>query len=120
MIEPAFWSLAKQSILDARKSASERTKKALEGAKKDGEHSMAEGSGGKEDDTPVATAEQLVGMECVRFQGLRVGYFTVDKDSVLACLDEPEGKEPGWREGDKLVLNRIVSLKEDTTKKTVG
>ena len=38
-----------------------------------------------------------VGLETVRFQGLRVAYFAMDKDSS----------------GDKIVLNRIVSLKED-------
>ncbi|KAL8878306.1 MAG: hypothetical protein Q9192_008481, partial [Flavoplaca navasiana] len=40
------------------------------------------------------------GWETVRFQGLRVGYFCMDRDSV----------------GDKVVLNRIVSLKEDAGK----
>ncbi len=30
---------------------------------------------------------QLVGNECVRFQGLRVGYFALDKDARLACFD---------------------------------
>lgn len=38
--------------------------------------------------------------EAVRFQALRVGYFCVDKDST----------------DDKIVLNRIVSLKEDAAK----
>ena len=40
--------------------------------------------------------------ESVRFQGLRVAYFAVDKDS----------------KDDKIVLNRIVSLKEDSGKGT--
>jgi glutaminyl-tRNA synthetase len=38
--------------------------------------------------------------ESVRFQGMRVAYFCVDSDSA----------------GDRLVLNRIVSLKEDARK----
>lgn len=38
--------------------------------------------------------------ESVRFQGMRVAYFCVDKET----------------EGGKLVLNRIVSLKEDPKK----
>ena len=38
--------------------------------------------------------------ETVRFQGMRMGYF---------CVDQESGKE-------RLVLNRIVSLKEDTGK----
>ncbi|KAI4100782.1 MAG: hypothetical protein L6R37_005274 [Teloschistes peruensis] len=40
------------------------------------------------------------GWETTRFQGLRVGYFCLDRDT----------------EGDKVVLNRIVSLKEDAGK----
>ena len=40
------------------------------------------------------------GYESVRFQGLRVAYFCVDRES----------------EGGKVVLNRIVSLKEDAGK----
>ncbi|KAK5175598.1 Glutaminyl-tRNA synthetase [Saxophila tyrrhenica] len=38
---------------------------------------------------------------CVRFQGLRTAFFALDTDS----------------EGEKVVINRIVSLKEDTGKK---
>ena len=41
-----------------------------------------------------------VGPETVRFQGMRMGYFCIDKES----------------DGKKVVLNRIVSLKEDTGK----
>ena len=40
------------------------------------------------------------GWETVRFQGMRIAYFAMDKDS----------------EGGKVVLNRIVSLKEDASK----
>lgn len=68
------------------------------------------------DDTPKATSEQLVGKECIRFQGLRVAYFATDKDAKLACLDEPAEVEPRRKEGDIVVLNRIVSLKEDSGK----
>lgn len=38
--------------------------------------------------------------ESVRFQGMRVGYFCLDRDST----------------DDKVVLNRIVTLKEDLKK----
>ncbi|CAK7226701.1 Glutaminyl-tRNA synthetase [Sporothrix eucalyptigena] len=48
----------------------------------------------KDDDGP------LIGPEYVRFQGMRVAYFAMDKDST----------------GDRVVLNRIVSLKEDSAK----
>ncbi|KAI9763130.1 MAG: Glutaminyl-tRNA synthetase [Geoglossum simile] len=40
------------------------------------------------------------GWQTVRFQGMRIAYFAMDKDS----------------EGGKVVLNRIVSLKEDASK----
>ncbi|ODQ63059.1 glutaminyl-tRNA synthetase [Nadsonia fulvescens var. elongata DSM 6958] len=44
--------------------------------------------------------EKKGSLEAVRFQALRVGYFCMDKDTT----------------DDKIVLNRIVSLKEDTAK----
>jgi len=69
------------------------------------------------DDTPRPTADQLVGNECVRFQALRVGFFTLDIDATLACLDEGADTAPGSRPGDRIVFNRIVSLKEDAGKK---
>ncbi|KAL8969172.1 MAG: hypothetical protein Q9183_002121 [Haloplaca sp. 2 TL-2023] len=52
----------------------------------------------KEGEKDVKKGE--AGWESVRFQGLRVGYFCLDKDS----------------DGGKVVLNRIVSLKEDSGK----
>ncbi|KZF23337.1 glutaminyl-tRNA synthetase [Xylona heveae TC161] len=45
-------------------------------------------------------ANKDAGYETVRFQGLRIAYFCLDKDST----------------SDKLVLNRIVGLKEDAAK----
>lgn len=111
MAEIGFWKLAKRAILEARKESKSRTDKAL---KEEEAVASAKEHGG---DTPMPTAEQLVGNECVRFQGLRVAYFTVDKDSKMASVDEPESTEPGRRNGDKLILNRIVSLKEDVGKK---
>lgn len=47
-------------------------------------------------------AKGVVDVSSVRFQGLRTGFFAVDKESA-------EGK-------GKVVLNRIVSLREDTGK----
>ncbi|KAF8760316.1 Glutaminyl-tRNA synthetase, non-specific RNA binding region part 1 [Rhizoctonia solani] len=116
MVEVGFWPLAKQSMSDALKESRERTEKALK------EESVGEGVGSGaagHNDTPMPTAEQLVGNEVVRFQGLRVAYFALDKESRLGCFSEPDGATPGRREGDKLVLNRIVSLKEDAGKKAV-
>ena len=110
MVEVGFWPVAKQSILDARRESKARAEKAA------AERSRSAGQdaeGGEE------SMELRVGMECVRFQGLRVAYFAVDKDSKLACLDEAAADvNPGRREGDVLVLNRIVSLKEDSGKST--
>ena len=53
----------------------------------------------------------------VQFQGPWVAYFALDnKDARVACLDEG-GHVPGRRrQGDYIVLNRIVSLKEDSGK----
>lgn len=105
MVEVGFWSLAKSSLTEARRESRLRTEQAL----KDSAPAVP-----GDEDTPHATAEQLVGMECIRFQGLRVAYFAVDKDSRLAVLDENGDGSP--KQGDYLVLNRIVSLKEDSGK----
>jgi len=110
MVEVGFWPLAKRCIADAMREAKARTEQALK------DNSMAAASAKSDGDTPFATAEQLVGMECVRFQGLRVAYFALDKDSGVACLNEASEVMPAWKQGDYIVLNRIVSLKEDSGK----
>jgi len=107
VVEVGFWSLAKSLLNEARKDAKERTDKAAK------ESFTVEA--GSNDDTPHATTEQLVGKECVRFQGLRVAYFALDKDSRIAALEDGS-EETGRQQGDFLVLNRIVSLKEDSGK----
>lgn len=53
-----------------------------------------------EQETGEGKETVVAGPETVRFQGMRMGYFCIDKDS----------------EGGESVLNRIVSLKEDTGK----
>lgn len=112
VIEPAFYSVAKKALNDAKKDSEERTKKAKaemaktpSGEKKEVEH---------QEDEPVVEASGLVGPENVRFQGMRLAYFTLDRESSVKCLDA-DGVE-GKQEGDRIVLNRIVSLKEDTGK----
>ncbi|KZS88346.1 glutaminyl-tRNA synthetase [Sistotremastrum niveocremeum HHB9708] len=107
MVEIGFWKLAKQAFNQARLESQARTEKALR---------EEDTSRGKDDDTPKVTSEQLVGKECVRFQGLRVAYFALDKDAKVASVDEAEDVVPGRRDGDFLVLNRIVTLKEDASK----
>ncbi|KAF8631574.1 hypothetical protein AX15_002325 [Amanita polypyramis BW_CC] len=106
MLEVGFWPLAKSSIDEARRDANARTERAVKEA----------GVSAGDDDTPHATAEQLVGKECIRFQGLRVAYFALDKDARIACLDEAINQAPAHTQGDYIVLNRIVSLKQDSGK----
>ncbi|KAG2013282.1 glutamine-tRNA ligase [Coprinopsis cinerea AmutBmut pab1-1] len=105
MIEVGFLPLAKKMLDDARKEAKQRTEKANK-----------ESAPAADDDTPHATAEQLVGNECVRFQGLRVAYFALDKDARLECLNTAPEVKAERKQGDYIVLNRIVSLKEDSGK----
>ena len=107
-LEIGFWTLAKKSYIAARKESTARTEKALQ------TESISTSSS---DDTPRPTSEQLVGNECVRFQALRTAYFALDKDAKLGCLNEKEDVPPSRREGDFVVLNRLVTLKEDASKK---
>jgi glutaminyl-tRNA synthetase len=105
MVEIGFWALAKRLLAEARRESQARTEEALRNNPRD-----------PHDDTPHPTIEQLVGKECMRFQGLRVAYFALDKDARVACLDGVEDVAPVRGQGDFLVLNRIVSLKEDSGK----
>lgn len=106
LIEVGFWSIAKKAITDAHEEGVQRTQKVLANEALTVPADPA---------TPKPTNEQLIGNEVVRFQGLRVAYFSLDKDAHLAYLNE-EATTPGRREGDRLILNRIVSLKEDSGK----
>jgi len=108
LLESGFLTLAKKLWRGAVAESKARTEKAL----KENET----GTHGTDDDTPRATSDQLVGKECIRFQGLRVAYFTVDKDSKLKFLEEGGDVVPTLKEGDSIILNRIVSLKEDAGK----
>ena len=108
LLETGFLILAKKLWKDAVAESKARTEKAL----KENET----GAHDSDDDTPRATSDQLVGKECIRFQGLRVAYFTVDKDSKLGFLEEGDDVIPVLKEGESIVLNRIVSLKEDSGK----
>ena len=105
MVEVGFWPLARESVKNALAAAKARAEK----SKADGAQQFLDPG------TPVVTPEQLVGKECIRFQGLRVAYFSVDSDSRLSALDDPSSP-CGTNRGDVLVLNRIVSLKEDAGK----
>jgi len=107
LVEVGFWVLAKKAYIDAQRDSAKRTEEALK------EFTSVNESA----DTPKVTSEQLVGTECIRFQGLRTAYFALDnKDAKIGALDEPETTTPRHRAGDYVVLNRIVSLKEDAGK----
>ena len=108
LLETGFLILAKKLWRDAIAESKTRTEKAL----KENETTVH----GTDDNTPRATSDQLVGKECIRFQGLRVAYFTVDKDSTLRFLEEGDDVVPALKDGDSVILNRIVSLKEDAGK----
>jgi glutaminyl-tRNA synthetase len=110
MVEVGFWSLAKRLWNEAKRESRARTEHAHATT------AQVEGHDAPDDHTPRATSEQLIGKEVIRFQGLRVAYFALDKDAKLACLDEPEDVPPSGKPGDVIVLNRIVSLKEDSGK----
>jgi glutaminyl-tRNA synthetase len=108
LIEVGFWSLAKRSMAEAKAESKKRMEVATT--------AKAVAPVSASHDTPYATAEQLIGNEVVRFQGLRVAYFALDKDAHLQCLDGLANVRPTRGPNDYLVLNRIVSLKEDAAK----
>lgn len=118
LVEVGFWALAKKSFDDARRESKLRTEKALkaEGTAPSAASDVVDHT---HDDTPRPTADQLVGNECVRFQALRVGFFALDKEATISFLaagaDAPATAGPN----DRIILNRIVSLKEDAGKKAV-
>jgi glutaminyl-tRNA synthetase len=113
LIEVAFWDVARREFAQAREEAKRRTEEAARSAAESGGDAKEE----KEKEqatTPVRRADQLVGNEVVRFQAVRTAYFALDSDSVLPGITndgDSEGKET------KVVLNWIVSLKEDAGKK---
>lgn len=109
VIEPAFYDLSSRLYKEAKEESEHRTKKAQE--------SMAGQShvAGDEDE-PVVAPESLYGVENVRFQGMRLAYFAVDRESEVGCLQKG-GEGKGRMASDKIILNRIVSLKEDVGKK---
>ncbi|PLW46493.1 hypothetical protein PCASD_06299 [Puccinia coronata f. sp. avenae] len=113
LVEVGFWSVCERLIQDAM------TKNTTSSANKHG------------DDLRIAA----VGLENVRFQGMRNSYFTLDKTCILtpssssgadthatAAATSGIGDAPAKplfdhvHPGNRLVLNRIVSLKEDSGK----
>ncbi|TDL29536.1 glutaminyl-tRNA synthetase [Rickenella mellea] len=107
MVEVGFLPVAKRLVTAARKESEARI-----------------ASVSRNDDTaspddhhiPAPTGDQLVGNESVRFQGLRVAYFALDSDAHLDCLKVGDSEVPSRKPADRIILNRIVSLKEDAGK----
>ena len=106
MLEVGIWSYAKRAYEEAKEESRRRFEKAK---------AMEASTAPNDPDAPSASVEQLVGNEVVRFQGLRVAYFALDSDSIVKCLNEKDAT-PGIHSGDTIILNRIVSLKEDVGK----
>lgn len=124
MVERAFWTVAGRAMAAARTHAVERTKQATalaeEARKQTGLLELLPPGAGR--GAPEPSADQLVGNEVVRFQAMRIGYFTFDREAILPSdmgavadkgLSDEEGKQT------KLILNRIVGLKEDSVKAMV-
>ena len=110
MLEVGFWPLARKMLAEAHEEAQHRQAQAPQAIKAEGDAHPA--------DAPVASAQSLVGNECVRFQGLRVGYFCLDKEAHVELAKGKDGDISRRREGEVVILNRIVSLKEDAGKST--
>ncbi|KAM0789270.1 hypothetical protein ACM66B_000112 [Microbotryomycetes sp. NB124-2] len=97
LVETGIWNVVEQSL--------QAVKRVVEQRKREAEENGTE-------------APPLVdGVEAIRFQGMRVAYFTVDYDSRLKGVTA-EGrsesfKADGDHEGDRLVLNMIAPLKQD-------
>lgn len=92
VIEIGFWSVAKAALQEAGEESEARTM------------ASKQQSAGDSEGAPDRQAKQLFGNEVVRFQAMRLAYFALDNRD--ADLDKR-----------RIVLNRIVSLKEDAAKK---
>lgn len=95
MIEVGIWDII-NSVKKSEKKEVEEQKEITQ----DPKEALSGGTGG--------------GNERVRFQGLRTAYFCVDSDAKVKALQEDGHQGPS--DGDELILNWTVSLKEDKTK----
>ena len=93
IVETGFWAMASASMASAREVAEKRADVA---------------AGAERADAPAPTTGQLVGNECVRFQGMRTAYFALDKDAEVDLAAHT----------GRIVLNTIVALKADAGAKT--
>ena len=107
LVEVSLYTLVKNEFEKARKEADERTKHAIKFQAKTNVNEISEEE--KRSPTPKLNADQLIGNECVRFQALRTGFFALDKDAIMECTKL--NSEPKSHKNDKIILNRIVSIK---------
>ncbi|KAH9810298.1 tRNA synthetases class I, catalytic domain-containing protein [Melampsora americana] len=101
LIEIGIWDLSKRVLKEVEERLKKKSEEKMEKAKNAGVSGLV----GNE-----------VGFENVRFQGMRTAYFTIDKTSKLDGLMNDQSQDEG-KSDDRLVLNWIVSLKEDSGKK---
>lgn len=97
MLEVGVWELMQKSLADAKSLAEKR---------------QAEAAAAGTEAPP-----SVDGVEAIRFQGVRVAYFAFDQDSKLGALEAGVQGKLERRAGDKLVLNMIAPLKQDSGKK---
>ncbi|MBW0480227.1 hypothetical protein O181_019942 [Austropuccinia psidii MF-1] len=108
LIEIGFWNICQRSLREATRRRNKLRSKSDVGLK-------AKAAG------VTDLSEETTGLENIRFQGMRTAYFTVDRTSnldqkaLLAGQIGPPNNAANAKE--KLVLNWIVSLKEDSGKK---
>lgn len=115
MVEVGFWDVAKLSLVQVKaevegrtaEAAAKRLKLSKEGD--DAIRTPPSTSPLKESgvEAPSAKPEQLYGFEDIRFQAMRLAYFTVDRETTVKLSELAAGNAV---DGD-IILNRIVSLK---------
>ena len=93
LLEVGVWGIIKTSLKATRIAAADREKEAKEKG--------------------TTAPPNVDGVESIRFQGVRVAYFCFDFDSNAKAL---EGTGAKGSEGDRLVLNMIAPLKQDSGK----
>lgn len=101
IIDTGFWHVKKQSPWKVEKQAGNKDESTDKGGHTDKDGLADDKKQDKPEKEVLEGNETEWTPESVRFQALRVGYFCMDKDS--------DGD-------DKIVLNRIVTLKEDSLK----
>ncbi|WFD00806.1 glutamine--tRNA ligase [Malassezia yamatoensis] len=109
LLEPGFYDVARTAMQQAKLQAEQLQ----QNAKKLAVEALGEqrAKQAKEHTDALQAAHTTdFGKESIRFQAMRVGYFAVDRESQLSFLDETQQEE------DRLILNRIVTLKEDAGK----